>query len=491
MNSLADNSALHPYVYLMIFNLFFYCPVHSEERYYGKQQLTPVYSQENNCYHVGLAGSAKTMICGDTATYHIKDRLGSTQVVIDEKDEQVTACSYGPHGVIDGIINQSHKTWCRYLDTYTWDEESSLYILPHRVYQPFIKRFLSQDALRYNNSAYTFANNNPISYIDKSGLAPTLAEQLYGFFNEISFDHYISSTTNKGLIHWVGEEHSKGYSHNFAGSLVGKLSNFKLIVTEATRTPENMPVTDNLDDIMGGVLSVSGTAPKAYQRNLKILRRDFKFMLDMRDFGRLGGRTADTVQGGTIGRGVWSIDPVEDYESIFRGIVQDGKSAVVTVGQLHLLTSSTRIPEVKFPVVNKFHDNSFGLLERFDNSIGLIDIEQLLIHHPYTGISVYIDQETEERHDYKMPYSDRLNGLVINDHGTRDYLALGLPDIMASTFPGHHAKAFRDYIHTVHLEQDQIRWGSFGRRVPRLDSSVAGYNEPSVQGRFRFLPPED
>ena len=68
---------------------------------------------------------------------------------------------------------------------YIYDEETELYYLRSRYYNPLVGRFVSVDAIAgirgglLSHNAYSYAYNNPVSLQDDDGLEP--ADVLYIF----------------------------------------------------------------------------------------------------------------------------------------------------------------------------------------------------------------------------------------------------------------------------------------------------------------------
>ena len=74
---------------------------------------------------------------------------------------------------------------------YIYDEETELYYLRSRYYNPLVGRFVSVDAIAgirgglLSHNAYSYAYNNPVSLQDDDGLEP--ADVLYIFYHKEDF----------------------------------------------------------------------------------------------------------------------------------------------------------------------------------------------------------------------------------------------------------------------------------------------------------------
>lgn len=63
----------------------------------------------------------------------------------------------------------------RYCGEY-YDAETSLIYLRARYYNPSIGRFISVDPIKDGTNWYVYCSNNPIAFVDPSGLAPSLED---------------------------------------------------------------------------------------------------------------------------------------------------------------------------------------------------------------------------------------------------------------------------------------------------------------------------
>src|SRR6266446_6627114 len=117
-------------------------------------------------------GTAKTR-------YVHPDHLGSTNVVTDENDNVVQTLDYYPYGgtrisASVGGTNEARKYINRFAD------QSSLDYLNARYYDPSRGQFLTEDPVFWSTkqniknpqslNSYSYANNNPITVSDPSGL---------------------------------------------------------------------------------------------------------------------------------------------------------------------------------------------------------------------------------------------------------------------------------------------------------------------------------
>jgi len=97
-------------------------------------------------------------------TYLHQDRLGSTRLKTDENGEVVGEFKSLPFGqeIVNDDVRYSFATG-KELDS------SGLYYFGARYYDPDVGRFTSVDPVR-DNHAYSYVNNNPMNYVDPTGM---------------------------------------------------------------------------------------------------------------------------------------------------------------------------------------------------------------------------------------------------------------------------------------------------------------------------------
>jgi RHS repeat-associated protein len=117
----------------------------------------------------GLIGSFSS----SSAHYVIGDRRGSTIDIVDAGGQLVQQYDYRPFGSTIGSVD---KTQPPYRFTGKELDRSGLYYFGHRYYDSGIGRFISPDPLLGSPgtpaslNAYSYAQNNPVRFVDPSGL---------------------------------------------------------------------------------------------------------------------------------------------------------------------------------------------------------------------------------------------------------------------------------------------------------------------------------
>jgi RHS repeat-associated protein len=127
--------------------------------------LTQVLADGTNAYLYGLGriGEAQP----DGWQYHLPDALGSSRQIIDSADIVNLSKSYDPFG---SVLATAGDDTSSYGFIGEWKDKSEFIYLRSRYYSPNIGRFISIDPSYLEDNLYSYAENNPISFIDPTGL---------------------------------------------------------------------------------------------------------------------------------------------------------------------------------------------------------------------------------------------------------------------------------------------------------------------------------
>ncbi|MCX7747822.1 MAG: hypothetical protein N2645_13180 [Clostridia bacterium] len=134
-----------------------------------------------------------------TYVYH-SDHLGSSNVISDYKGNVYQHIEYTPYGELWMDESDADANLLPYKFTgKEMDEETGMYSFPARYYEPTFSRWMSVDPAMDGVNWYGYCNNNPVNYVDPTGLEAIV----------ISGGAYSSSTT--------------GYRHEFIETGIKKI----------------------------------------------------------------------------------------------------------------------------------------------------------------------------------------------------------------------------------------------------------------------------
>jgi RHS repeat-associated protein len=135
------------------------------------------HTEETSSYYIfrGLRHVARRIV--DNATqeevrhYYGTDHLGSTVLVTGEAGEVLWSGETNPFGdsVSGGGTGSGESERLKYTGK-DFDEDAGLYYFNARWYDPGTGRFITEDPIRYGANWYGYANNNPMRFVDPTGL---------------------------------------------------------------------------------------------------------------------------------------------------------------------------------------------------------------------------------------------------------------------------------------------------------------------------------
>lgn len=158
---------------------------------------------------LSLGGSAVGVLSNGTAVASVTDHLGTPIKQVNSSGVVVENVSYDPYGKVltqSGSLNTKKG--------YTGHEEdvdTGLVYAQARYYNPSIGRFVSQDPVFWQiqrgvddpqlMNSYSYARNNPLTYLDPNGEWPTLA-QVSSFLNRTA--DFVNRLVDNGPAHGLG-----------------------------------------------------------------------------------------------------------------------------------------------------------------------------------------------------------------------------------------------------------------------------------------------
>ena len=168
------------------------------------------------CYYVYGQGLISRIKPDNSTNYYIYDYRGSVVAMTDDTEEAIIThkYQYDDFGNIIQIEEADFNPY-RYVGKFgVTYEDSCLYFMHARYYDPTIGRFLSEDPI-WSTNLYAYADNNPMINIDYNGQLPEIVEglldvgsvfdpsgswSLYSFFAEVfDFDGDYNINWNNAL----------------------------------------------------------------------------------------------------------------------------------------------------------------------------------------------------------------------------------------------------------------------------------------------------
>ena len=125
-------------------------------------------------YLYGPDGVTYERKSGSTIKYTYHDQIGSIRVISDSAGSQAGTFSYDAYGNTTARtgIDSNFRYAGEYQDIQATGD-TGLYYLRNRYYDPATGQFLNRDLLvGMTGQPYAYANNNPLNFMDPSGLAP-------------------------------------------------------------------------------------------------------------------------------------------------------------------------------------------------------------------------------------------------------------------------------------------------------------------------------
>lgn len=150
-------------------------------KYYldGSRVLYETNGTDDIYYTYDVDGSLLSINLNGTEYFYVYNILGDVIYLLDGTGNIVVEYSYDAYGNIltktdNSGISLATKNPYRYRG-YRYDEETNLYYLQSRYYNPEAGRFINADGmLKASNSVlgynmFTYTENNPVNYVDPSG----------------------------------------------------------------------------------------------------------------------------------------------------------------------------------------------------------------------------------------------------------------------------------------------------------------------------------
>ena len=133
----------------------------------------------------GVNGHPMGVKYNGTSYYYVTNAFGDVLAILDDEGAEVVAYSYDAWGNILSTSGSMASTLGAYnplrYRSYVFDQETGLYYLQSRYYNPAICRFISADSISYlgadgtpvSYNLFAYCNNNPVMYSDPTGNLPS------------------------------------------------------------------------------------------------------------------------------------------------------------------------------------------------------------------------------------------------------------------------------------------------------------------------------
>ena len=133
-------------------------------------------------FYYDNSGEVMSVSCNGTMYFYIKDLQGDITEIVDKDGKAVAEYAYDAWGNMlteyNGTLTLGKLNPFRYR-SYVYDEETGLYYLQSRYYDPLTGRFLNADVYCDTESGtplstnmFAYCENNAINNVDYSGNSP-------------------------------------------------------------------------------------------------------------------------------------------------------------------------------------------------------------------------------------------------------------------------------------------------------------------------------
>ena len=148
----------------------------------------------------------------NTYYYYIYNAHNDVVAMTDEQGNIVKTYEYDAWGTVENETG-SLANPIKYAGEYQ-DEETNLIYLRARYYDPVNGRFTQQDPVRDGKNHYIYCGNNPVNYVDPTGLTPSVEEA--AAISKHIYDHDVNSTRPARTVSgwrlidvWYGDDSMK------------------------------------------------------------------------------------------------------------------------------------------------------------------------------------------------------------------------------------------------------------------------------------------
>ena len=156
-------------------------------------------------FYYDNSGEVMSVSCNGTMYYYIKDLQGDITEIVDKDGKAVAEYAYDAWGNMlteyNGTLTVGKLNPFRYR-SYVYDEETGLYYLQSRYYDPFTGRFVNADTNLYTCAlglnVYAYCYNNYPNYLDRDGFQPIWAQVICGAAKDTEIYKWFVEITQNG-----------------------------------------------------------------------------------------------------------------------------------------------------------------------------------------------------------------------------------------------------------------------------------------------------
>ena len=169
-------------------------------------------------FYYDNSGEVMSVSCNGTMYYYIKDLQGDITEIVDKDGKAVAEYAYDAWGNMltedNGTLTVGKLNPFRYR-SYVYDEETGLYYLQSRYYDPLTGRFVNADVYCDTESGtplstnmFAYCENNILIYIDKSGSKSKTSRVVYNRINALSYaqHNYLNERDKNGFRYYKGRD---------------------------------------------------------------------------------------------------------------------------------------------------------------------------------------------------------------------------------------------------------------------------------------------
>ena len=159
-------------------------------------------------YYYDAAGQLIGFIVNGSTYYYVRNVQGDIIKILDGNMEEVVEYKYDTWGNVIGMEGSDYGKWVGSLNPfryrgYYYDDESGLYYLQSRYYNPEWSRFINADISLLGNvgaslhNLYAYASNNPVVFSDPAGMGVLYSPGCKTYTTGTEVTNYVITSTGE------------------------------------------------------------------------------------------------------------------------------------------------------------------------------------------------------------------------------------------------------------------------------------------------------